>query len=412
MGLCDDCPRRDTCTEPCERLQAMLDSPEKGRIAGAISPAKREEVGLLLEKAPSLPARMHAIVIDEQSENRDLIWTEVDRPEPGPGEVLIKVAATAVNRADMVQRAGRYNPPPGASTIMGLEAAGTIAALGEGVNATKHRVGDRVACLLTGGGYAEYVAAPAALLLDIPDEVDFERAAAFPEVFATAWVNLFQEGELKAGETLLLHAAASGVGCAAIQLAQRAGARVIASCSGDKHDFLRETFGVEALIDRHTQDFSEVARALTDGAGVDVILDPVGGANLPANIQSLARCGRLVNIGLLSGREGQLNMGLLLVKRLRVIGSVLRARSVEEKTPLIQALRDDAWAAYCAGELSASRGHGPHLLNSVTEKHKAPRRSGALPPWTRSHMGSKRSLSDSRCQAWLRMNSGAPSSPP
>lgn len=295
---------------------------------------------------------MRAIVVDED-EARTMRWAEVERPTPAPGEVLIRTQATAVNRADLAQRAGRYPPPPGASPILGLEVAGTIAACGEGVVGWSE--GDRVACLLTGGGYAEYVTAPADLLLPVPEGMSWEVAAAFPEVFTTAWVNLFGEADLRAGETLLLHAAASGVGCAAIQLAAAYNARVIGVCGGDKHAFLRERFGDAleggALIDRHTQRFDDEALALTDGRGVDVILDPVGGANLERNVKTLARRGRLVNIGLLGGATGTLPMGLLLVKRLRVIGSVLRARPLDEKRAIMDEVREHVWPRYIAGEL-------------------------------------------------------------
>lgn len=291
---------------------------------------------------------MHAIeVLDD--DRRSLDWGQAPRPEPGPGEVVLRVEATAVNRADLVQRRGHYPPPPGASPILGLEVAGEVAELGEGVEDVE--VGQAACALLTGGGYAEYAVAPAELLMPIPKGMEVIQAAALPEVFFTAWVNLFMEADLQPGEWALIHAGASGVGTAAIQLCGAFGARPIATASAPKLDFLRE-LGAEAAIDRRDEDFVEVCTDLVgDHGGVDVILDPVGGDYLERDVGALAHRGRLVIIGLLGGANGTLPIGRLLVKRLRVIGSVLRSRGVEEKAQIARQLRERVWPRFDDGQL-------------------------------------------------------------
>ncbi len=271
---------------------------------------------------------MKAIVVRGEKSNPQLIWEDVADIGYEEDEVLVDVRATAVNRADLSQSRGNYPPPPGASDILGLEMAGVLRAVG--ANVADWRPGDRVMALLPGGGYAEQVAVPAGMLLRLPDDWSFVQGAAVPEVWYTAYINLFDEGQLKAGETALIHAGASGVGTAAIQLALDAGARAIATAgSEEKVAFCRE-LGATA-INYKTQDFLEQVMAATDGLGVDVILDPVGGDYLARNVAALRRFGRLVNIGLLGGTKGELNMGQVLGKRLRIIGSTLRTRPVEEK---------------------------------------------------------------------------------
>ncbi len=271
---------------------------------------------------------MKAIVVRGEKSNPQLIWEDVADIGYEEDEVLVDVRATAVNRADLSQARGNYPPPPGASDILGLEMAGVVRAVG--ANVADWRPGDRVMALLPGGGYAEQVAVPAGMLLRLPDDWSFAQGAAVPEVWYTAYINLFDEGQLKAGETALIHAGASGVGTAAIQLALDAGARAIATAgSEEKVTFCRE-LGAMA-INYKTQDFLEQVMAMTNGLGVDVILDPVGGDYLGRNVAALRRFGRLVNIGLLGGTKGELNMGQVLGKRLRIIGSTLRTRPVEEK---------------------------------------------------------------------------------
>lgn len=271
---------------------------------------------------------MKAIIVRGDKINPALEWQETDEVSFGPGEVLVDVRAAAINRADLMQARGNYPPPPGASEILGLEMAGVIREVGTQVEGW--RPGDRVCALLPGGGYAERAAVPAGMLLRLPDGWSFAEGAAVPEVWYTAYINLFDEGQLARGETALIHAGASGVGTAAIQLALDAGARAIVTVgSAEKAAFCRE-LGATA-INYKTQDFLTEVMAATYGEGVDVILDPVGGAYLASNLSALRRFGRLVNIGLLSGAKGELHMGQVLGKRLRIIGSTLRSRPVAEK---------------------------------------------------------------------------------
>ena len=277
-----------------------------------------------------------------------MVWEETADVTYGPDEVLVEVRATAVNRADLSQARGHYPPPPGASEVLGLEMAGVISEVG--ANVTGWQPSDRVMALLPGGGYAERVAVPAGMLLRLPDGWSFVQGAAVPEVWYTAYLNLFDEGQLKVGETALIHAGASGVGTAAIQLVVDAGARAIATAGSDeKVAFCRE-LGAEA-INYKSQDFLAEVVALTDGQGVDVILDPVGGDYLARNVDALRRFGRLVNIGLLGGTKGELNMGQLLGKRLRLIGSTLRARPVEEKIALTRRFAAEVMPKLADGRL-------------------------------------------------------------
>lgn len=290
---------------------------------------------------------MHAITILDK--DHSLSWQLNPRPEPGRGEVLVQVHATALNRADLMQRKGLYPPPLGASEILGLECAGVVTALGEG--ADERWLGQRVCALLSGGGYAQYVAVPQALLLPIPASMSYEQATALPEVLITAFVNLFMETPTKPGQWVMLHAGASGVGTAAIQLCKARGVKVIAVASGSKLDRLKE-LGADVVVDRHTEDFVEIARGATQGQGVDVILDPVGGDYLTRNIEALAPRGAIVLIGLMGGREGTLNLGRVLVKRLRVLGSVLRSRSLEEKTEILNRFENEVWPLVAAGQIN------------------------------------------------------------
>ena len=257
---------------------------------------------------------------------------EVPDPVAGPGEILIEVRAAGVNRADLMQRAGRYPPPPGASPLLGLEAAGIISQLGEGVEG--FAVGDRVMALLNGGGYAERVAVPAGQVVPIPDSLDDVHAAAVMEVFLTAWQGLRRLGRLAAGETALIHAAASGVGTAAVQIATALGARVIGtSRSADKLAVPVE-LGAEPCVPRDGRFADEVNR-LTDGRGVDVIFDLVGAQYLGENVRCLARGGRIVCIGLLAGREAPLDLGEMLARHATIIGMTIRPLTSLQKAELI-----------------------------------------------------------------------------
>lgn len=275
----------------------------------------------------------------------------VDRPvpEPGPTDLLVTVHATAVNRADLLQREGRYPPPAGAPDVLGLELAGEVAAVGPHV--TGWEVGDRVCAVVGGGGYAEAAVVPAATAMPVPDGLGMEEAAAVPEVFATAYDNLLVRGRLRADETALVHGGSSGVGTAAIQLARRIGARVLVTAgSAEKIDACAR-LGADAGINYRTEDFAERAVALTGGRGVDVILDVVGGPYLEPNLRALALEGRLVVIGLMGGASAELPLGRLLARRLSVAASTLRARSVEDKAALAQQLVADVWPGFADGSL-------------------------------------------------------------
>lgn len=289
---------------------------------------------------------MKAIHVQNDDKNT-LVWQETRTPEPGPDDVLLKVHATAVNRADLLQRVGRYPVPAGQSEILGLEAAGEVAAVGANVRAWK--IGDRACCLLTGGGYAEYVVTPASLLLPVPDSMTMNQAAAIPEVFYTAFLNIFLEANQQPGDHVLIHAAASGVGTAAIQLCKIFQSPVIATASTPKIPYL-QSLGVQA-IDRNHDDFVSRVAELTQNRGVDIILDPVGADYLEKNILSLAPGGRLVLIGMLSGSKAELPLGPLLMKRLHVIGSVLRSRTLQEKEAITTEFRRRVWPLFESGEL-------------------------------------------------------------
>ena len=276
-----------------------------------------------------------------QIRNGDLVWQETEEPSLGSGEVRIENHATAVNRADLSQRAGGYPPPPGASPILGLECAGVVTAVGDGVSRVVP--GDEVCALLAGGGYAETVVVPAGQVLKKPDKLTFAEAASIPEVFATAYLNLFMEARLARGEYAVIHAGASGVGTAAIQMCKAFGNPVFVTAgSQDKIDRCIE-FGADAGLNRHEGDFSGAVRKWTGGRGADVILDPVGGAYLTANLASLATDGRLVIIGLLGGATADVALGTMMVKRLRIIGSTLRARSIAAKATIMDALKERVW---------------------------------------------------------------------
>ncbi len=267
----------------------------------------------------------------------------VERPDPvpGPGDVLIKVAAAGVNRPDVMQRRGRYPPPPGASDIPGLEVAGTIVALGAGVGAWQ--VGDRVCALVSGGGYATLCVAPAPQCLPIPSTLDFISAAAVPETFFTVWTNVFERGRLKLGEDVLFHGGTSGIGTTAIQLAAARGARVFATAGSDNKCRACEELGALRGINYRTEDFVAVIAEVTRGRGVDVILDIVGGDYLGRNLASLAMDGRLVKIGVMGGETASVDLRGILGRRLTITGSTLRPRTVEEKGQIARSLRQEVW---------------------------------------------------------------------
>ena len=272
------------------------------------------------------------------------VLVPVERPDPVPrnGEVLIAVAAAGVNRPDVLQRRGQYPPPKGASDIPGLEVAGTVAAIGDGV--TDWHIGDRVCALVSGGGYATLCVAPAPQCLRIPVRLDFIAAAAIPETFFTVWTNVFDRGRLTSGESALFHGGTSGIGTTAIQLAAARGARIFGTAGSDEKCRAVEALGAERGINYRTEDFVAVVKELTGGRGVDLILDIVGANYFPLNISALAIDGRLVQIGLLGGKStATIDLGEILRRRLTVTGSTLRARTVEEKGAIADALRREVW---------------------------------------------------------------------
>ena len=288
---------------------------------------------------------MKAIVLNEAALN----WQETEAPTLGVGEVRIANRASAVNRADLAQAAGAYPPPPGASPILGLECAGEVIEVGEGV--TRVAAGDRVCALLAGGGYAEEVVAPAGQVLPIPGDLSFVQAAALPEVFATAYLNLFMEAKLVPGERAVLHAGASGVGTAGIQLCRAFGNPVFVTAgSADKIARCVE-LGAAGGHSRHEGSFVDAVNKFSDGAGADVILDPVGASYLADNQAALAVDGRLVIIGLMGGMQADVNLGLMMMKRQRVIGSTLRARSIPAKSAVMDALYERVWPLIATGEI-------------------------------------------------------------
>jgi len=291
---------------------------------------------------------MKGILIDD---DKNLHWQETEKPEAGSGQVLIKVHATAINRADLMQRRGFYPPPPGASAIMGLECAGEIEKVGEGVG--RWQVGDRVCALLAGGGYAEYAVAHEGSVLPIPNGFSFEQAAALPEVFATVWLNLFMEAALREGEKVILHAGGSGVGTAGIQLCKSFGNPCFVTV-GSKQKLDRcLALGAEAGSNRHQEPFLGKAKEFSGEQGIGVILDPVGGSYLKDNIDLLALEGRLVLIGLMGGGVTEINLPLVLSKRLKVIGSTLRARTDQAKARVMAEMEEKVWPKLESGEIVA-----------------------------------------------------------
>ncbi|WP_406297605.1 NAD(P)H-quinone oxidoreductase [Embleya sp. NBC_00888] len=292
---------------------------------------------------------MFAITIAGPGGPEVLNWTEVPDEKPEPGEVLVEVAASAVNRADLLQRQGFYQPPAGASAYPGLEASGRIVEVGAGVSGWA--VGDRVCALLAGGGYAERVRVPTGQLLPVPAGMDLITAAALPEVVCTVWSNVFMVAHLRKGETFLVHGGSSGIGTMAIQLASAAGARVFTTAgSAVKLERCRE-LGAEVAINYRDEDFVARVREVTDGAGVDVILDNMGAKYLDRNVDALAVNGRLVVIGLQGGARGELDLNKLLTKRAAIAATSLRARPMSEKSAIVAAVREHVWPLLDAGRV-------------------------------------------------------------
>jgi putative PIG3 family NAD(P)H quinone oxidoreductase len=294
---------------------------------------------------------MRAVVITEPGGPEVMRWLEVPDPVPGPGDVIIEIAASGVNRADLMQREGHYPPPPGAPSYPGLECSGRVSAVGAGV--TAWRPGDEVCALLAGGGYAEQVAVPAGQLLPVPEKLEVAQAAALPESVCTVYSNLFQVAGLASGEMLLVHGGSSGIGTMAIQLGKAFGARVACTAGSPRKLARCRELGADVAIDYHDEDFVEAVRDATDGAGADVILDIMGASYLDRNLAALATNGRLVIIGRQGGSRAEINLGVLQGKRASLYATTLRARPASEKAAVVAAVRDHVWPLVSAGKVAA-----------------------------------------------------------
>jgi len=307
---------------------------------------------------------MRAVIVEEPGGPESLVVADVPDPEPGPGEVVVRVAAAGVNRADLLQRQGNYPPPPGTTDVLGLECSGVVESLGEGV--TGLSVGDEVCALLSGGGYAEKVVVPAGQAVPIPGGLSLVRAGAVPETFATVWSNVFMLAGLEAGQTLLVHGGASGIGTTAIQLAKAFGARVITTVgSAEKAQTVRE-LGADLVVNYRDEDFVEVAK---EAGGADVVLDIMGAKYLGRNVSALARGGRIVVIGMQGGVKGELNLGALLAKQGTVSATSLRFRPREEKAAIMADLVERVWPLIADGTLGPIV-HETVPLDRVADAHR------------------------------------------
>ena len=310
---------------------------------------------------------MLAITIPAPGGPEALVAADVPRPTLKPGEVLIQVEAAGVNRPDIMQREGKYPPPAGASDLPGLEVAGTIV---DANRDPRWREGDRVCALVAGGGYAEYCAAPGPQCLPIPDGMDAVTAAAIPETYFTVWTNLFQRGQLRAGERVLVHGGTSGIGSTAIQLAHAFGAIVYATAGTDEKCNACRDLGAAAAINYRTHDFVAEIRALTGGSGVDVVLDIIGGDYLPRNIECLHLHGRLLQVGLIGGAKSHINLRPILQNRLTLTGSTLRPRTVEEKGAIARELEAQVWPLLARGQVRPVV-HATYPMHQASEAHRA-----------------------------------------
>lgn len=299
---------------------------------------------------PAIPETMTCIEIVEPGGPGVLQTTE--RPVPGPGddEVLIKVQAAGINRPDCIQRQGHYAPPPGITDIPGLEVAGEI--VSHGKNVKQWKTGDQVCALVAGGGYAEYVSAPAVQCLPIPEGLDMTGAAALPETFFTVWTNVFERAALKPGETLLVHGGSSGIGTTAIQMASRLGSKVITTAGNDDKCRVCQELGADRAVNYKDEDFVDAAKDFTGGDGVNVVLDMVGGDYLPRNIKAMAPDGRHVSIAFLSGSKAEINFMPVMLKRLTMTGSTLRPQPIERKGEIAKALEETVWPLIAKGEIA------------------------------------------------------------
>lgn len=318
---------------------------------------------------------MRGVSITEPGDAEVLQATDVEDPRPQSGQVVVETVAAGVNRADVMQRKGVYPPPKGASPLPGLEVSGTIREVGPDVE--DWSVGDEVCALVDGGGYAEQVVVPAAQLLPVPRGVSVRDAAGLPEVACTVWSNVFMTANLQPGEVFLVHGGSSGIGTMAIQLAKAAGATVaVTAGTEEKLAFCRE-LGADIAINYREQDFVEEVRGATDGHGADVILDVMGAKYLPRNVDLLATNGRLVVIGLMGGRTGELDLGKMLSKRAAVIATSLRARPPEEKATIVAAVREHVWPLIDDGAVRPII-QGTHPLDRAAEAHRELEASGHI----------------------------------
>lgn len=287
---------------------------------------------------------MRAITVDSDQE---LTLADHPDPEPGPGEVVLRVVAAGINRADLLQRQGHYPPPPGASDVLGLEVSGVVDSVGADVH--DWRPGEQACALLAGGGYAEKVAVPAGQLLPVPDGVSLVDAASLPESACTAWSNLVHVGRLRPDETVLIHGGSGGVGVLAVQIAAAHGARVVTTAGGPERAARCARLGADVVVDHRAEDFVQVVKDVTDGRGADVILDVIGGAYLEPNLRALATGGRLVVIGFQKGRTGELDLGILSAKRASVAATTLRSRPVPEKAAIVSDVCERVWPWVASG---------------------------------------------------------------
>jgi len=312
------------------------------------------------------PKSMNYIKIEKHGDPEVLKLHSMPVPEPSPGEVLIRVSAAGVNRPDVMQRKGLYPPPPGATDVPGLEVSGTVVSTGK--NVSEPMVGSEVCALVTCGGYAEYCLAAASICLPVPENISLEDAAGIPETFFTVWTNVFDRGQLKSGESFLIHGGSSGIGTAAIQLAKAFGATVYTTAGTPEKCEFCENLGADAAINYREQDFSEEIKRLTEGKGIDVILDMIGGPYFPKNIYLLADEGRLVQIALMQGSKAEVDFRSLLLKRVTLTGSTLRPRSVEQKTEIAKALRKNVWPLLDTGTVRPII-HQTFPLTQAAEAH-------------------------------------------
>lgn len=314
-----------------------------------------------------LPADMSCVEISEPGRAEVLILGHRPVPQPKAGEVLIRVAAAGINRPDVLQRQGAYPAPPGASDLLGLEVAGTVAAVGDGV--TMWSVGDAVCALTPGGGYAEYATTDARHCLPVPKGYSMVEAAALPETMFTVWHNVVERGQLKAGERFLVHGGAGGIGTTAIQLAKALGAEVFTTAGGPEKCAACRKLGADHAIDYRSEDFVAVIKEATGGKGVNVILDMIGGDYLPRNIKSLGMDGRMVSIAFMNGSTAEVNFMSVMLRRLTLTGSTLRPQSDDAKARMAQGLRETVWPMLDAGRIHPLI-HATFPLAEAVSAHK------------------------------------------